>query len=59
MNETLREALEEIANPILAMQLRAKAEGYKLDGMIASMLAKDPEYLKGIARAALSKDTKD
>lgn len=48
-----REALDEIAFPISAMRKRAEAEGSKLDGMMANYLAKDPEYLRGIAVSAL------
>lgn len=49
----MRDALEEIINPIAAMQARLK-EGEMLDGNMAHMLAKDPEYLRSIARAALT-----
>lgn len=49
----LREALEDIVSPIAAMQRRANADGSKLDGGMAFMLSIDPEYLRGIARAAL------
>jgi hypothetical protein len=49
-----RTALEAITNPIAAMQRHAEAEGAKLDGMMANLLARDPEYLKEIARAALA-----
>jgi len=54
MNDTLRKALEEIVNPISAMQERAKVQGNTLNGMMANYLARDPEYLRGIARAALA-----
>lgn len=52
--DRLREALEEIADPISAMQTHAEVQGVGLDGMMANILAKDPEYLKAIARAALT-----
>ena len=48
----LREALEEIANPLATMARRAKAEGARLSGM-AAVIAQDPEHLKRIARTAL------
>lgn len=54
--DRLREALEEIINPVEFLRRRADAAGSKLDGFMAITLAKDPEYLKGIARAALSPD---
>lgn len=49
----LREALEEIKNPIAAMKRRAEAAGGQLARNMAFMLANDPNYLKEIARAAL------
>jgi len=49
----LKEALEEIANPIWFMQQRAEKEGNKIDGMYAISLAKDPVYLQQIAKAVL------
>lgn len=55
----LRAALEEIVNPVAAMRQRADAEGGKLDGMMANMLARDPEYLRGIARAALASEASE
>ncbi len=57
--DAFREALEEIVNPIAAMQRRAEAEGAKIDGIMANVLARDPEYLKGIARAALAAEGSD
>lgn len=52
--DRMRKALEEIENPIATMQKRADAAGTRLDGMIANQIANDPNYLKGIARAALA-----
>lgn len=46
------EALEEISDPIRFMRERLE-EGGQLDGMVAVQLAKDAEYLRGIATAAL------
>jgi hypothetical protein len=53
--EQLTAALEEIANPIAAMQRRAAQEGHALNGPAAIALSDDPAHLKSIARAALSK----
>lgn len=53
--ERLRAALEEIANPIAAMEARAKADGMRLNGGGAVALSNDPNYLKQIARDALGK----
>lgn len=50
-----REALEEIARPIIFMQKRAKEAGNVLNGGMAIMLADDPDYLKKIARAFLER----
>lgn len=50
----LREALEEIVNPLATMKLRAEAEGKKLSGM-AWEIARTPSYLQGIAKEALEK----
>ena len=49
----LVEALEEIVNPVRFMRERLE-EGEQLNGMVAVQLAKDAEYLKGIAIAALA-----
>jgi hypothetical protein len=51
--EGLRRALDEIVRPIWHMQERAKASGDKIDGHWANVMAKDPEYLRQIAKAAL------
>jgi hypothetical protein len=48
----LREALEAIADPLTYLRKQAEAEGNQLSGMAYS-IANDPEFLKGIARAAL------
>jgi hypothetical protein len=47
-------ALDEIANPIKHMQIRAEADGAQLNGMMAIQIAKDPEYLKQIAARVLN-----
>lgn len=52
--ERYREALDEIVNPIAAMQRRADAAGGRIDGMMANQIAKDAYYLRGIAAAALT-----
>ena len=46
-------ALEKIANPIGAMK-RALPVGATLNGAMATTLSNDPNYLKGIAKAALA-----
>jgi hypothetical protein len=50
----LREALEEISQPILAMQKRAAAQGYDFNGETALNIASNPEHYKLIARNALA-----
>lgn len=54
-NAGMRDALEEVAEPIAAIQKRAKEVGAIVDGGTAVYLSNDAGYLKGIARAALSK----
>lgn len=49
----MRTALWQIANPIAHLQQEAEKEGGKLDGMGAISLAKDANWLQGIARKAL------
>lgn len=48
-----KEALEEIKSPILFMQNRLQ-KGESLNGGMAIQLAKDANYLRGIAEKALS-----
>lgn len=50
----IREALDEIANPIGAMRRRAEAEGGRLNGPMAVTLASDASYLSGLAARALT-----
>lgn len=52
--DQLREAMEEIVNPVEFMRRRSDASSSKLDGLMAIALAKDPEYLRAIARSALA-----
>ena len=52
----LVDALENIAEPIKYMKKRAEREGCRLNGM-AMHLSQDAEYLKDIARSAISKVT--
>jgi len=54
--EALELALQEILNPIRFMQERASATNDRIDGMIANHLARDPEHLRRIARAALQSE---
>lgn len=49
----LRGVLREIAEPIAAMQDRAKQQDRQLDGGMAIYLANSASHLSGIARAAL------
>ena len=53
-----REALEDIADPIQAMQRYAESQGAKLSGM-AYQIANDPEQLKRTARQALAHITQE
>jgi len=48
------QALEDIANPIGALQRYAEKQGRKLDGHVAVQLSNDPGYLKGMASDALA-----
>lgn len=48
-----RSTLEEIANPIAAIQARAKRDGLQVDGHMAVVIADDPYYLKGLAKKTL------
>lgn len=48
------QALEDIANPVAALQRYAAENGRKLDGHAAVYLSKDPGYLKGMASDALA-----
>ena len=54
----MREALEEIADPIRAMRRNAEAQGRRLEGGVAYVLSNDPGYLKEIARKALAERPK-
>lgn len=51
----LREAIENIANPIEYLRKEAEKEGGKLDGMYAVYMAKDGNWLQEMARKALVK----
>lgn len=51
--ERLRAALQEISQPLIAMQERAKKEGYVLNGETALNIISNPEHYKKIAREAL------
>lgn len=48
------QALEDIANPVAALQRYANEHGRELDGHLAVQLSKDPGYLKGMASDALA-----
>lgn len=49
----LERTLEKISNPIPAMKKEAEEMGAKLNGQMAVALAKDPEYLRKLAKEAL------
>jgi hypothetical protein len=49
----LERTLAKIANPIPAMQEESEEMGAKLNGQMAVALAKDPEYLRKLAKDAL------
>jgi len=49
----LREALEYISNPIVAMQKEAEDKGYRINGAMVVSIANDANHLKDIARKAL------
>ena len=51
----MKEALEEIANPISFMRKRAESQGGELNGYWANQLVNDPHFLKSIAIEALNK----
>lgn len=57
--EKLREALEEIADPVLALQKAAVADGCLLDGAMAMSLAGNAPYLRMKAREALEQYKKE
>ncbi len=50
--DALEGALQDIINPIAAMQRKAEAEGCRLSGMAYS-IANNPNHLQRIAKAAL------
>ena len=51
-NQRLREALEEIENPIEFVRKRLK-DGEQINGQYAVLLSQDHNYLKSIAKDAL------
>ena len=53
-NRRLREALENIADPIGHVQREAGENGYLIDGVMALRISNDAGTLKAIARKALS-----
>lgn len=53
-HDHLTEALERIANPIEFMQREAKKNGDELNGRAAILLSNDAQYLKDIAKNALT-----
>lgn len=53
-NEALRKALRRISDPIADFQEEARMRGTQLDGMMCVRLAEDHNFLKQIARDALT-----
>ncbi len=53
-NKKYIEALKRIANPIEFMQREAKQNGDELNGRAAILLSNDAQYLKDIAKEALT-----
>lgn len=49
----LREAMEDIAEPMRKIQDEAKAQGARIDGMAANALCQDANWLRDKARLAL------
>lgn len=54
----LEQALDKIANPIKHFQIEAEKIGAKLDSVMAIQLAKDANYLSGLAKQALQHKNK-
>ena len=52
--EIALEALEKIANPIKFFRQEAEKQGAKLDGFTAVQIAKDGNWLSGVADKALT-----
>lgn len=48
------QALEDIANPIAALQRYADEQGRRLDGQDAVQIVKNPNFLMGMASDALA-----
>ena len=57
--DRLREALEDIADPISRLRDAAELAGMEFDGMMAVRMADDAGYLQNIARAALAAGKED
>ena len=55
--ERMQSALQNIENPMDHFRQMAADEGAVLDASVALNLADDPNYLKGIARSALTLST--
>lgn len=51
----LQDALEKIAYSVRYMQEKAEEQGCQLDGVMATKLANDPNWLKNAAKQALVK----
>lgn len=57
VNKNLLDALNDIVEPLAYMKRKADEEGLRLNGM-AYGLSQDPEYLKEIARKAITEAKK-
>jgi len=55
--ERLRKVLETIVDPIKFLRIEAEQKGLKINGMMASMLSNDANYLKEIAEKGLKNES--
>lgn len=53
-NAELRQALKHIAYPLKAMQEDADRKGFQIDGRMAVQVSEDANYLREVAKKALS-----
>lgn len=57
--KALTESLTYISDLVSAIQIKAKADGYQVDGLTALQISLDPDHLQSTARAALQENTDD
>lgn len=55
--ERLREVLQQIVDPIKFIRTKAEQAGLKINGMMASMLSNDANYLKELAEKGLKNES--